>query len=288
MTQVHSSQPFSDTVSTGGPENFIGLGAVTVRLKPLQQAQELCHDAREAATREKRISLAKKALKLSPLCADAYSILGQYQEPGSAIQLELFMTALDAARNAIGAKFESISGSFWERLETRPFMRAKLGLAKCLWARGEQAESLKHLREMMVLNPSDDQRARCVLVAFLLEEWLHDEAARLLEWFAGDASATMAYNRVLLAFRLQGDSPKARKEVQAALRRNGRVPQYLAGQKKLPKKLPERYFWGSDEEALLYSVSCKKSWEGTEGAIEWLTDLASAETKPAPGKKAAA
>jgi tetratricopeptide (TPR) repeat protein len=288
MTSLHNSQQSPAAAGPENPDNMIGIGAVTRGLKPLHQAQELCHDARQAATRDKRISLAKRALALSPLCADAYTILGQYQEPGSALQLELYMTALEAGRKAIGAKFESLAGAFWERLETRPFMRAKLGLAKCLWARDKRAESLAELREMLALNPRDDQQARSVLAAFLLEERLHDEAARLLAAFPGDFSASMAFARALLAFRLQGDGPKAGKELLLAQRRNKFVRRYLVGAKKLPRKLPEKYFCGSDEEAVLYAAHCKKGWDATPGAIEWLAGFSSAQAKPASRKRAAA
>ena len=104
-------EPANQLIEFGGfgsLENVIGLGAVTRKLKPLQQAQELCHDAREAATKDKRIALAKKALALSPLCADAYTILGEHVEKGSDLQLELYETALEAGRKAIGEKFETL------------------------------------------------------------------------------------------------------------------------------------------------------------------------------------
>src|SRR5690606_3453119 len=43
---------------------------------PLQQAQELIYEAWNATGR-KRIALAKKALKISPDCADAYVLLAE-------------------------------------------------------------------------------------------------------------------------------------------------------------------------------------------------------------------
>ncbi len=269
-------------------DNVIGLGQVTRKLRPLQQAQELCHDAREAATKEKRIALAKKALALSPLCADAYTILGEHVENGSDLQLELYCTALEAGRKAIGEKFETLAGEFWERPGTRPFMRAKLGLAKCLWARGKRAESLAQLREMLVLNPNDDQRARSTLAAFLLEERLHEELAALLKIYGNDPRTDFAFTRSLLAFRLHGDHPKSRKALAAALPKNKFVRQYLSGQKKLPRTLPDHYSWGDQDEAILYAVRFKKGWDETPGAVEWLCAVSGAEKKPAARKKVAA
>jgi tetratricopeptide (TPR) repeat protein len=281
-------EPANQFSGIGSRENVIGLGAVTRKLKPLQQAQELCHDAREAVTRDKRIALAKKALALSPLCADAYTILGEHVEKGSDLQLELYETALQAGRKAIGEKFETLAGEFWERPGTRPFMRAKLALAKCLWERGERAGSLGHLREMLELNRNDNQRARSVLAAFLLEERLHDELAGLLKDYGNDPRADFAFCRALLAFRLHGDSAKSRRALSAALPKNKYVRPYLSGRKKLPRTLPDRYTWGDRDEAVLYAARFKKGWDETPGAIEWLCAYSSAEKKPAVRKRTAA
>lgn len=42
---------------------------------PMEEAQDLVYDAWEAPTKRQRVSLARKALKIFPDCADAYSIL---------------------------------------------------------------------------------------------------------------------------------------------------------------------------------------------------------------------
>jgi tetratricopeptide (TPR) repeat protein len=289
--ETRPEEQASQSIKSGGfdsLENVIGLGAGTQRLKPLHQAQELCHDAREAATKEKRIALAKKALALSPLCADAYTIIGEHVEKGSDLQLELHWTALEAGRKAIGEKFETLAGQFWERPGTRPFMRAKLALAKCLWERGERARSLTHLREMLVLNPNDDQRVRSVLAGYMLEEQLHEELAALLKTYESDPRSDLAFSRSLLAFRLHGDSVKSRKALSAAFAKNKHVRQYLSGQKKLPRTLPDHYTWGDQDEAVLYAARFKKGWDETPGAIEWLCALCKAEKKTAPRKRAAA
>ena len=289
--EASSEEPANQFIESGGfdsLENVIGLGAGTRKLKPLQQAQELCHDAREAATKDKRIALAKKALALSPLCADAYTLLGEHVEKGSDLQLELYWTALEAGRKAIGEKFETLAGEFWERPGTRPFMRAKLALARCLWERGERAGSLIHLREMLELNPNDEQRVRSTLAAYLLEERLHDELAGLLKDYGNDPRADFAFTRSLLAFRLHGDSPKPRRALSAALPKNKFVRQYLSGQKKLPRTLPDRYTWGDRNEAILYAARFKKGWDETPGAVEWLCASSRAEKKPASRKRAAA
>ncbi len=60
-------------------------------------------------------------------------------------------------------------GDFWAISETRPYMRAPLGLAQCLYAVGRKEEAAAHYREMLRLNPNDDQDVRDLLAVCLLE-----------------------------------------------------------------------------------------------------------------------
>ena len=51
-----------------------------------------------------------------------------------------------AGERALGAQaFERDAGHFWGLLETRPYMRARAGLAECLWAAGERAAAIAPL-----------------------------------------------------------------------------------------------------------------------------------------------
>ena len=175
---------------------------------------------------------------------------------------------------------------FWGWLETRPFMRAKLGLAICLSERNEREEALKHLREMLHLNPNDNQGVRPILAAYLIESSLHDELATLLKAYKDDTSADLSFSRALLSFRLHGDSAKSRKALAAAVEQNKHVRPYITGEKALPKSLPPFYSWGDDSEAVHYAENFKKGWDETPGASDWLRDFKEAAKKEAPAKRA--
>jgi tetratricopeptide (TPR) repeat protein len=164
-------------------------------------------------------------------------------------------------------------------------MRAKLGLAICLWERGAREEALKHLREMLHLNPNDNQGVRSILAAYLLESSLHAELAALLKAYKDDTSADLSFSRALLAFRVHGDSAKSRKALAAAVKENKHVRLYVTGEKALPKSLPF-YSWGDDSEAVHYADSSKKGWDETPGAIDWLRDFKEAANTAAPAKGA--
>ncbi len=135
----------------------------------LDQAQDKAFSAMEASDPRKRVALAKEALAISPLCADAYGVLAQEaSQQGEA--LALYRQAVDVGRQALGeAVFTEDVGLFWGLLETRPYMRARHALARALWESRERDEAITHYQDMLRLNPDDNQGIRYCLVDALLE-----------------------------------------------------------------------------------------------------------------------
>src|SRR5271154_6085758 len=110
----------------------------------LDQAQDLIYDAWENDHPTMRVALARKALTISPDCADAYVILAEVAvTPAQA--LEFYRQGVDAGERVLDKEgFERDVGHFWGILETRPYMRARAALAQCLWDRATHDEALAH------------------------------------------------------------------------------------------------------------------------------------------------
>lgn len=133
-------------------------------LSPREAAQELIYDAWEEPTRRRRIALAKKALKLSADCADAYVILAEDEAEGLEEEARLYAEGVKAGERALGPEgFKKAKGHFWGILETRPYMRARFRLATVLWDLGQRAEAIGHLRDMLRLDPGDHLGVRYLL-----------------------------------------------------------------------------------------------------------------------------
>lgn len=129
----------------------------------LGQAQDLIYQAWEIASLKRRIALARKAIAISPDCADAYVLLAEAATTPDKT-LELYRKGLQAGERALGKNaFKDEVGSFWGILETRPYMRARAGVAQSLWECGQPDEALAHWRDMLRLNPNDNQGIRYVL-----------------------------------------------------------------------------------------------------------------------------
>ncbi len=246
---------------------------------PLGKAQEVLDQAFEEDDPERRSELARQALAISPDCADAYTLLAE-QAASRKEAFTLYEEAVAASERAIGPDaFAGDVGHFWGLLETRPYMRAREGLAHTLWALGRREEAAGHFRDMLRLNPDDNQGIRYILSAWLLNLDRDDELAGLLEQY-DDASASWTYTKALLAFRREGDTPETRKRLRAARKSNKYVPAYLLGDEPLPLGMPATYGIGEPSEAILYAASHLGAWRSTQGAISWLR-----EGLAPPGKK---
>ena len=240
----------------------------------LEQAQDLVYQAFEARGR-RQLQLIRKALETCPDCADAYVALAERCSDVEKAR-DYHAQGVAAGERALGEKFfEEESGHFWSILQTRPYMRARFGLAECLEELGDLGEAVQHYRELLRLNPNDNQGVRHTLLPCLLEMNADDEAAELLKQYEDDeVLAIWCYARALLTFRRRGDTATARKHLRKAIDVNRYVPKYLLGYEEVPEFLPSGYSPGSEEEAIVCVLELADVWEQTEGAMEWLDERA--------------
>lgn len=243
--------------------------------RDLQDAQDLIYDAWETSDPRERVRLANEALLHSDDCADAYVIFAEDIPATLEEKRDMYTAGVEAGERAIGGRaFEEHVGHFWGLLETRPYMRARAGLAACLWQLGEREEAVAHYRDMLRLNPSDNQGIRYTLLGCFLEMGSDDQAAEILDdpEYAEDATATWPYSRALLTFRRKGPGEAADALLSEAHRTNPHVPAYLLGKKRLPKELPDMVGFGDESEAIAYASDNLEAWRSTPGALEWLAN----------------
>lgn len=239
---------------------------------PLQKAQAVIYEALEARGRG-RIRLARKALSISPDCADAYVLLAEEEARSTEEAHAYYAQGVEAGRRALGpAIFAEQAGRFWGITQTRPFMRALEGYSRTLWLLGDREASVAHQQEMLRLNPSDNQGIRYFLVHCLLELERFAELSRLFRRYRDDVSAEMVYARALAAFLQEGASRRANRRRLAALEANPHVPAYLLGERRLPRQLPDFSGLGDENEAMWYVAQHDALWLQREAALAWLAE----------------
>lgn len=248
-------------------------------LTPLEQAQDVMYEAFEASG-PKRIELSRRALEISPDCADAWVLLAEEEARTPQKALEYYEKGVQAGERALGPQaFADNVGHFWAILETRPYMRARAGLAEVLWHLGKRQEAMAHYREMLRLNPNDNQGMRDLLIRCLLKVGDDQGVGELLDQYKDSGMAEWLYTRALHTFRVQGDSPPARAALQEALKQNRHVPPYLTGKKKQPPQLPPYMGFGDDHEAVHYVAHHFEFWLKTPGAQQWLLNNLGVKTR---------
>jgi len=240
---------------------------------PLDQAQDLMYDAWDSADPRQRVALAQRALEISPLCADAYNLLAEVHAKTQSEALAYYQKAVEAGEKALGKDdFNKYVGHFWGFLETRPYMRARLGLGEALWATGEKDAAIANFQEMLELNPGDNQGIRYVLAAKLLDAGRMNELKSLLASCADEASADIQYTRALVAYFEGVEDAEA--IAQIAWETNQYVPGMLSG--RIPTIELQGYITiGGRDEASGYVEVFGSPWKRTPGAIDWIENLTS-------------
>ncbi|MDH2997692.1 hypothetical protein A1D22_08180 [Pasteurellaceae bacterium LFhippo2] len=237
----------------------------------LFKAQEIMYQV-EDITFSDRNSLLQKALKKSPLCADAYVMyvesLGFYTY-GTLLILKV---ALFVAEQALIEPLSSFKGSFWLDSDTRPYMRTKRAVAKCLWEIGFYQDAIDEYEELLEINPNDNQGIRYELATHYLELERLIPLKNLLKNYEDDDRCFWYYSKALLAYKEK--SKTADKLALKAIHSNSYVLDYLLeGRKRTDDEIAECET--NDEiEASAYIDYNLLNWLRMPDAVEWLIEIA--------------
>jgi len=237
----------------------------------LVAAQDLVYQAYDADDLEERLELASEAIDICPDCADAFVCIAELA-PSPNEAATMYRLGVEAGERALGGPeaFGEYEGHFWGILETRPYMRARLGLAQCQWAAGQREEAVDHCRELLRLNPNDNQGVRYVLCSYYCDLGRNDELQQLLTEYEDDGSAEWLFSRAFLTFRQEGDTDISQRLLRAAHDANPHVAKYLLGHEQLPMDLPEYVQRGDDSEAVAYAANFLTGWRSVAGAVSWV------------------
>ena len=252
------------------------------RRQPLtDRAQQMAYDAMEKRTARGRISAARKALTVSPLCGDAYFILAQEEARSPDQKRDYLERAMEAAALALGPDaFEALAGQFWGWLETRPYMRARSALAHFLMHAGDLDGAIGHFRAMLELNPNDNQGVRDSLLTCLLRREDIAGIQQLLDQYPDEWGVFWLYTKALLAFRERGgEDAGAIAVAREAVSANAHVPGTLSGEETGGDARADLIALGGPDEAAYYVADCGEAWRRTSGAVAWLAGVAAAPAR---------
>jgi tetratricopeptide (TPR) repeat protein len=235
-----------------------------------EEAVGLLYRAWQEPSRKKRSELARKALSLYPDAADAYNILAETDARSIEQIADYYRRGMLAGERDLGrAYFQDNRGYFWGLVETRPYMRAKFGYAEASLYLGKTLEAIKHLEDLLELNPNDNQGARDLLAVAYLQKKRFREALALIDRY-GENVAAAHYDRMFIEYSLNGMTDKLSKLYRDAKRSNPHVLPYLLGKKPIPEAPPEYIQMGEESEAIDYVVTRYELWLREKRLLSWL------------------
>ncbi len=236
------------------------------------RSQDLVYEAYEKPVAKGK-QLVKQALELDPNNADAYNYLASIEKDIDKAIL-MYEKAIKAGEKALGMKFfKEEKGYFWGMIETRPYMRAKAGLADCLNAKNEIDKAIEIYEEMLELNPNDNQGIRYLLSILLLSKDDLTKFQHFIENSEQEDCAVWNYNNALYHFKKYGQTAKSDKLLLEAYKSNEYVIDYMLGIKKMPDKQPQYIGRGDENEAISYINDAWSIWDKTPEALDWLYEF---------------
>lgn len=240
----------------------------------LEQAQALIYEAFDTFDEQRRIVLAKRALKISPDCADAYVILAEESAVTASQARDLYRSGVEAGERALGPEaFEEFAGQFWEVMEARPYMRSLEGLAECERQLGEYEQAVAHFQCLLTLDQIDNMQVRYSLLGTLLEAENTNGARVLLRKFKDDDTAAWAYGRALVTFLEHGNNRQSRAQLQEALLKNIYFPAILFGVRPMPVDTPDYVEAGTEDDAATCIIEQGNAWLNHPDALTWMSEF---------------
>lgn len=239
----------------------------------LREANKIASDALKQKNFNKKVKLAKEALKISDKCAEAYIILSYDNSLNCNEQRNLANKAVEVAKEIIGEKnIDKFIGKYLDVDVAKPYYSSKYRLGNLLWSLNEKKEAIKEFKELLRLCPEDRLLVRGVLLSWLISENQDEDVEEILSNYKDDYLSATKFSKALYLFKL-GKLDEAERALRIANASNPFVISYIIKQKRIPKIQPEFKSLGSEEDAIYYIKNAESAWSSVDGAINWVKEV---------------
>lgn len=156
----------------------------------LQSAQDRVQDGWEALSDDevqRAEACFEEALELDDLLADAHEGLAEvaiHRDDLETAEVR-YRRAYELARESLGSEAPE-AYHWWEQPHTRPYMRAREGLAWVYWKTGRYTDAIEEYEALLRRNPTDNQGVRYVLAPLYQLAGDLDGALEAYDWYARD------------------------------------------------------------------------------------------------------
>ncbi len=195
-------------------------------------------------------------------------------QPSPTAAVPLLMRAEEAAKKAIGKKWEKLVGEMGDSPAGESYLDVKIELAQALTAAGQGEAALAQLEDVYRLDPADPLDARKLLLAAYFDLDRLSDVTSLLENDAVEVWADWLFGRLLVALRRGERGQQAEQQLIAAHETNPYVLSLLLNERMPNAAPPASLETGEDSEAQEFAAFFLPAWRNTPGAISWLRETA--------------
>ena len=227
---------------------------------PYVIAQRIMYEAFREKTRKKKVSLAKKALKIYDKCCDAYNVLAE-ESDNYDDALNYYENGVEAGE-AILIDYEPKAplGEYWMDIKLRPYLRSLVGLADMLWEIGLHEKSVDISSYLLDINTTDNLGIRFIFAYRLISLGRFKETSLLFKNYKEDSTLDTFFAHFLLNLKKNGIIESTKAAFKKAIEFNPFLIGFLLDYYKMPKKMPEYFTFGSKEEAALTIINFESAF----------------------------
>ncbi|NQY35845.1 MAG: UPF0149 family protein [Alteromonadaceae bacterium] len=162
------------------------------------------------------------------------------------------------------------TGIFWGLHQTRTYMTLRSRRARLNFSEGKLAEAIEELKDLLVLNPNDNQANRYPLFSYLILAKRWQELDKLLLPIV-EPSLFVFSAKVLSCYAQYGDCKESKALKKQLKKANKYFERYITGRNQAPEEPPEFYQPGEKSEVFVYlNMAGKETWRSVEGSLFWL------------------
>ena len=261
---LESVRNFLDRLSNKSGEP----GSPSLPDDPVERGQELAFRALRAENPSQALHLAEKALRADPECLDALAIVAQHKHEAWPERAAEFERIVATGERRLGgpAFFAEHKGRFWNRVETRPYMRVREQWAHLLAFTDRLPAAVAHYEALLDLDPLDHLHVRVLLLCRYLELGRLDDAKRIMARFPYGRAAYL-WARVLGQF-LTGDLVAASRAHSQALLVNDFLETTI--RKSFGHRPHQNDPCGELDKADVVEISLAIAWNRHPKALAWM------------------
>ena len=238
----------------------------------LKEANKIVKRALKEKNYNKKVKIAKEALRKSNKCAEAYIILSNDKALKNEDKIELLNKAASFTEEVIGKENITKLKSKDLNLDiVKAYIKVKYEVAKLLWSNNERDKAISELKLILKIDEKDELVVRGTLLTWLIIEDRDEEALELISKYSSDNLIDIRFSKVLLLFK-SNNLQDAERALRIANAYNENVINYIIKLNRLPKDINEIKGNSKEEVAIRYYEKSKEAWDNINGVVGFIKD----------------